>query len=201
MNAHKSILAVIFLISLGECFAKETVESIDGSSENLDSVMVDMCLFKDEEKSDEEAVWKLKAYHYRTFFSITIKENAGKFSGILFYHWNSPFGDFPGLLIIDKNCWGGVEASSRGWSRQVRCSGDSIHKIVPYEGISFNFSDKSYQLLPLLFKKTFPVSWSYYFHVDKQGQKIEGKSRIYVSGFCTDEQLEIVRRKEEESKR
>lgn len=67
--------------------------------------------------------------------------------------------------------------------------------------IDFDLLNRDFQLLPRLIKKEIPVRWEYSEIVEEHERKIIRSGKIYISGFCTDGQLEMIRQREKKNER
>ena len=82
---------------------------------------------------------------------------------------------------------------------KAKCNRNRV--IKPYDLIDFYFLQKDSLYVKSLFKTTKRLTWEYHLEMGKQRQKISGDNTIYISGFCTEEQLKAIReRKKQELK-
>ncbi|MBQ3714057.1 MAG: hypothetical protein II892_00535 [Fibrobacter sp.] len=77
----------------------------------------------------------------------------------------------------------------------------TITKQIPInlESMSFHYFSKDSAFVKRMFNTQQYVLWNYYLNTDSSKQTISGKEPIYISGFCTEEQLEIIRKRKKES--
>jgi len=72
-----------------------------------------------------------------------------------------------------------------GWIRQKE-------SISVYDYLDFYCDIKDSLSAISMFDKTYPLHWELDFEMNPQKQKIIGDNIIYISGFCTDEQLKLI---------
>lgn len=68
-----------------------------------------------------------------------------------------------------------------------------------YSNMNITFFDK--EIRKEDFPKILKLHWKYTFSVNKKKQTVNNDGWIYISGFCTDEQLAIIRQNAEERKK
>lgn len=71
----------------------------------------------------------------------------------------------------------------------------TITKQIPInlESMSFHFFSKDSAFVKKMFNTQQYVLWNYYLNTDSSKQTISGKELIYISGFCTEKQLKLIK--------
>ena len=74
-----------------------------------------------------------------------------------------------------------------------RCKRSTPHKMDFFQKFVFEFKKLDKFSEKKLFGKTFTLHWEYRFKEQKQAYVISGDNDVFISGFCTKEQLKAIR--------
>jgi len=84
-----------------------------------------------------------------------------------------------------------IRATSYGRKhRGGTCSGKV--EFTPYDHIDFFFSTKDSLYVKSLFDTETQLVWRYILSLGMQKQEVKGENIIYISGFCTEDQLKMI---------
>ena len=139
-----------------------------------DPIFADFCVYKDVVSwIKNDSVYALSYYKMQNEFTITIDYKSTTSSSI--------FG--VSLPDLDQK----KLQTDRKYSRN--------RVVKPYDLIDFYILQKDSLYIKSLFGTTNRLKWEYLLDMGKQKQKISGDNIIYISGFCTEEQLKIIRKR------
>lgn len=89
-----------------------------------------------------------------------------------------------------------VGSNGRNYSQNFKKKVDLLeHLIIEFRKSS---SDRKALSPQKYFGREYFVEWMYFFYMDTQRQELKSKIPIYISGFCTDEQLKQAAKLKEE---
>ena len=203
---HKVIYKICIIIACAFAFCN-AADYPDEKSDD-DPIFAYFCFYKDVVSwIKNDSVYALSYYEMQNEFTITVDYKSTTSSSI--------FGvSFPDLdqEKIQTDLMRGVEGE-RCMVRGTICTKDGgmrkypgakcarNRRVVPYDLIDFYILQKDSLYIKSLFGTTNRLKWGYLLNMGKQKQEFSGDNIIYISGFCTEEQLKIIRtRKEDNSK-
>ena len=192
-KASFTLILALFLLG-GQAFAQE------------DSIFADFCFYNSSELEPSESGISLHAYKkynsfkvnisaasnsYFTSFSISIPAIEKKVTLLQGFEYMSGGG---GLCIKHVTS---IKKDGKLECRTVpgNCAAtprESSFEIFERPLISFNSKDSL--KLKQFYGKTLPLHWEYSYSMNPQKQKIVGDYIIYISGACTKEQLEAIKK-------
>lgn len=154
-----------------------------------DPIFADFCVYKDVVSwIKNDSVYALSYYKMQNEFTITIDYKSTTSSSI--FGVNLPDLD---QEKIQTDLVRGMQGEGVGSYRGRKYSGNRVVK--PYDLIDFYILQKDSLYVKSLFGTTNRLKWEYLLDMGKQKQKISGDNIIYISGFCTVEQLKIIRKR------
>lgn len=163
------------------------------ATESVDSVMAKMCFLRENRTwmVPRDTIWILVAHEQVTQLNITVKEDAEKYRDWLKYNLFVPIQNDSRLLLLGGGCF--VNHISQGKPLHTeRCESDKKHDYDVYSLFVFEFEKNDSLQLVQLVGKSYPLHWELNFNMGSQKQKIVGDNTVYISGFCTDEQLKTI---------
>ena len=154
-----------------------------------DPIFADFCVYKDVVSwIKNDSVYALSYYKMQNEFTITIDYKSTTSSSI--FGVNLPDLD---QEKIQTDLVRGMQGEGAGSYRGRKYPGNRAVK--PYDLIDFYILQKDSLYVKSLFGTTNRLKWEYLLDMGKQKQKISGDNIIYISGFCTEEQLKIIRKR------
>lgn len=154
-------------------------------SQNLDDVekyniVAEYCAYP---TVDRHGVWDLSVYRQVIPFRFSVRTVTGLYSAMVSLVLNGPMKDNPQLIY-------GNIASVKGtpWGIELNESQGTYTYDIYEKDLETNDSLH----LPELFGKTYPLHWEIEMDMGPHKQKMVGDHTVYISGFCTEEQLKLI---------
>ena len=152
-----------------------------------DPIFAYFCFYKDVVSwIKNDSVYALSYYEMQNEFTISVDYKSTTSSSI--FGVNLPDLD---QKKIQTDLVRGMQGEGAGFYRGRKYPGNRIVK--PYDLIDFYILQKDSLYIKSLFGTTNRLKWEYLLDMGKQKQKISGDNIIYISGFCTEEQLKAIR--------
>ena len=152
-----------------------------------DPIFAYFCFYKDVVSwIKNDSVYALSYYEMQNEFTISVDYKSTTSSSI--FGVNLPDLD---QKKIQTDLMRGVQGEGGGFYQGRKYPGNRIVK--PYDLIDFYILQKDSLYIKSLFGTTNRLKWEYLLDMGKQKQKISGDNIIYISGFCTKEQLKAIR--------
>lgn len=152
-----------------------------------DPIMADFCVYPDtSEFVNVKYILRLSPYEDRIALNITLDFGSHSFSKDL----------SASILGPEKLFHFGLPLF--GGSICTRCQ--RKESISVYDYLDFYCDIKDSLSAISMFDKTYSLHWELDFEMDQQKQKIIGDNIIYISGFCTDEQLKLIQERKKNRK-
>ena len=146
-----------------------------------DSIMAEYCVYLDTSKvKNMKNIIKFSAYEDRISLNITLDFRSHDFSKSL----------SADLLETEKKVKFVFPIFGGGGSSRPSPKKESIS---PYDFLDFYVPRDDSLYAISMFDKTYTLHWEFSFEIGLQKQKLVGNNMVYVSGFCTDEQLQVIR--------
>lgn len=166
----------------------------DSSMIEKDPVFADFCFYKDTSIFiPEDSALILSYYEMENELSFTIDFESTSYSTI--FGVKLPNLDMNKIITnpIQGLQGGGPCFTPASNGKTYRgCTTPNKIKVIPYEFIEFFFSSKDSLYIKSLFNSRTLLTWSYLLNMGMQKQEIKGDNVIYISGFCTGEQLKKI---------
>lgn len=181
---------VIYKICIFIAFSFALCSAADYPDEKSDDdpIFAYFCFYKDSISwlHGEDSVYVLTYYEMKNEITITINfKSTTDFSSF----WVSlPDLDRNKIII---NPFRGTQGSGSGFYRGRKYSENRT--VTPYDLIDFYILQKDSLLVKSLLGTTNRLKWDYDLKMGKQKQEFSGDNTIYISGFCTEEQLKAIR--------
>lgn len=155
-----------------------------------DPIFADFCFYKDSISwiHGEDSVYVLTYYKMKN--EITISINFKSTTDYSFFWVSLPDLDRNKIII---NPVRGTQGSGAGFYRGRKYSDNRT--VSPYDLIDFYILPKDSLFVKSLLGTKNRLEWDYHLDMGKQKQKFSGDNIIYISGFCTEEQLKIIRKR------
>lgn len=154
-------------------------------SQNLDDVekykiVAEYCAYP---ITDRHGVWGVSVYNQVIPIQFSVRTITGLYSAMVSLILNGPMKDNPQLIY-------GNIASVKGtpWGIELNESQGTYTYDIYEKDLETNDSLH----LPELFGKIYPLHWEIEMGVGIHKQKMSGDHHVYISGFCTDEQLKSI---------
>ena len=202
---HKTIYKICFFIASAFAFCN-AADYPDEKSDD-DPIFAYFCFYKDVVSwIKQDSVYALSYYEMQNELTISVDYKSTTNSSIFGAH----------LLELDQekiqtDLMRGVEGGrcmvrgticiKDGGVRKypgAKCAGN--RRVAPYDLIDFYILQKDSLYIKSLFGTTNRLKWEYLLDMGKQKQKISGDNIIYISGFCTEEQLKAIRERKKNIK-
>jgi hypothetical protein len=158
-----------------------------------DSIMADFCVYPDTSKLTDTSkfvkvkhILRLSPYRDRIPLNITLDFGSHSFSKGLSASLLGSIKVFHFPLVL----FGG---GGGDWFRRKE-------SISVYDYLDFYCDIKDSLPAISMFDKTYSLHWELDFKMNLQKQKIIGDNIIYISGFCTDEQLKLIQERKKKRK-
>jgi len=162
----KQFIYVLFIVGMG-------------CAQN-DSIMADFCVYPDTSKFvNMKHILRLSPYIDYVPLNVTLDFKSHSISKGLSASLLGPEKIFHFPLAL-------FDGSGGGWIQRKE-------SISIYDYLDFYCDIKDSLSAISMFDKTYPLHWELDFEMKPQKQKIIGDNIIYISGFCTDEQLKVIR--------
>ena len=164
-------------------------------SDEDDPIFADFCIYKDSISWLEvDSVYVLTYYKMENEITFTI--NFKSTTDHSFFWVSLPDLDRNKIII---NPVRGMQGRGAGFYLGRKYSNNRT--VTPYDLIDFYILSKDSLFVKSLLGTKKRLEWTYHLDMGKQKQKISGDNTIYISGFCTEEQLKAIReRKKQELK-
>ena len=154
-----------------------------------DPIFAYFCFYKDVVSwIKNDSVYALSYYEMQNEFTISVDYKSTTSSSI--FGVNLPDLD---QKKIQTDLVRGVQGEGGGFYQGRKYPRNRVVK--PYDLIDFYILQKDSLYIKSLFGTTNRLIWEYLLDMGKQKQKISGDNIIYISGFCTEEQLKIIRKR------
>ena len=179
------IVVFFFLFISSLCYSKNV------DDEEKYNVIAEYCAYP---SATTHKVWNLSVYRQVIPFRFSVRTITGLYSAMVSMVLDVPLNRKIELIY-------GNIASARGtpWGIEINESQGTYTYDIYEEDLETNDSLH----LPDLFGKTYPLHWEIEIGVGPHKQKMVGDHTVYLSGFCTDEQLKVIqerkKKREEDS--
>ena len=176
-----------FCIFIASAFALCNAADYPDEKSDDDPIFADFCFYKDSISWLEvDSVYVLTYYEMKN--EITFSINFKSTTDFSFFGVSLPDYDRNKIII---NPVRGTQGSGAGSYRGRKYSDNRT--VTPYDLIDFYILSKDSLFVKSLFGTKNRLKWDYHLEMGKQKQKISGDNIIYISGFCTEEQLKAIR--------
>ena len=189
------ICRIILCILGGFAYLCAKAPVVDSSLVEKDPVFADFCFYRDTSTFvAEDSAFVLSYYEMENELSITMNFESTSYS--------SGFGVKLPNLDMNKIRTDLLRGFERGGACFTRASNGKLYRgttcssrvdVSPYDLIDFFFSIKDSLYVKSLFGLETRLTWKYHFDMGMQKQEVNGDNIIYISGFCTEEQLKAIR--------
>lgn len=182
---------VIYKICIIIACAFAFCNAADYPDEKLDDdpIFAYFCFYKDVVSwIKNDSVYALSYYEMQNEFTISVDYKSTTSSSI--FGVNLPDLD---QKKIQTDLVRGVQGEGGGFYQGRKYPRNRVVK--PYDLIDFYILQKDSLYVKTLFGTTNRLKWRYLLNMGKQKQEFSGDNIIYISGFCTEEQLKIIRKR------
>ena len=176
-----------FCIFIASAFALCNAADYPDEKSDDDPIFADFCFYKDSISWLEvDSVYVLTYYEMKN--EITFSINFKSTTDFSFFWVSLPDLDRD---KIDINPVRGTQGAGPGSFLGRKHSRNRT--VTPYDMIDFYILQKDSLYVKSLFGTTNRLKWDYHLDMGKQKQEFSGDNTIYISGFCTEEQLKAIR--------
>lgn len=152
-----------------------------------DPIFAYFCFYKDVVSwIKNDSVYALSYYEMQNEFTISVDYKSTTSSSI--FGVNLPDLD---QKKIQTDLVRGMQGEGAGFYQGRKYPRNRVVK--PYDLIDFYILQKDSLYVKTLFGTTNRLKWGYLLNMGKQKQEFSGDNIIYISGFCTEEQLKAIR--------
>lgn len=178
-----------FCIFIASAFAFCNAADYPDEKSDDDPIFAYFCFYKDVVSwIKNDSVYALSYYEMQNEFTITVDYKSTTSSSI--FGVNLPDLD---QKKIQTDLVRGVQGEGGGFYQGRKYPRNRVVK--PYDLIDFYILQKDSLYVKTLFGTTNRLKWRYLLNMGKQKQEFSGDNIIYISGFCTEEQLKIIRKR------
>lgn len=158
-----------------------------------DPIFAYFCFYKDVVSwIKNDSVYALSYYEMQNEFTISVDYKSTTSSSI--FGVNLPDLD---QKKIQTDLVRGVQGEGGGFYQGRKYPRNRVVK--PYDLIDFYILQKDSLYVKTLFGTTNRLKWRYLLNMGKQKQEFSGDNIIYISGFCTEEQLKAIRERKKKN--
>jgi len=185
VRQSRIIICVIILFSLA--FSKE----------NKDSLFLEMCFLNKGNADYMDSNFSYLIVSKQNINpGILVEEIGDDYSSEINYRLEMDEDNKP-IHVFSNDGSFCVSLLDRKWVSQ-RCKRSSPHKMDFFQRFVFEFKKLDESRKQKLFGKKFTLHWEYRFKEQKQTYVISGDNVAFISGFCTEEQLNVIRKRKNE---